>query len=299
MQHEDDEPEGTGIVSAVSLAEPAACTDCTLVPGSLQRVRQMAALRGQGWSLDEIAVRFEVSRERVRQILHAHGGPEQPAVLAARRRRTERLAEERIDELLALWRAGEEPGVIAGRFSLQGNACRSAIERFATDVDRVARRTALAGARAETTYSETDIIAALASTAARLGRAPSPKAYAAIARDEGLPSVPTILNRMGGWSNALRTAGLRTGAPSDGRRRWTDDACWAALRRAADELGEIPTVLAYERLAAGRCDLPSAATVRNRLGRWSSLAARLAAQRELALLAQTRARVAAGALPGA
>jgi transposase len=287
-------------VSTLSLADPAACADCTLVPGSLQRVRQMAALREQGWSLDEIAARFEVSRERVRQILRAYGGPDRPAVLEARRRRAERLAEARIDELLALWRAGEEPGVIAGRLGLQGTACRSTIERFATDVDRVARRAALAGTGAAPTYSDEDIVVALTSAAARLGRAPSPKAYAAVARDAGLPSVPTILNRMGGWSVALAKAGLRTGVASNRRRpQWTEDACWAALRSAADELGEIPTVLAYERLAAGRSDLPSAATIRNRLGRWSSLAARLAAQRELTLQAQTRARVAAGALPGA
>ncbi|MEA2154156.1 MAG: hypothetical protein QOE11_296 [Solirubrobacteraceae bacterium] len=41
-------------------------------------------------------------------------------------------------------------------------------------------------------------------------------------------------------------------------------------------------MLAYERFAAGRSDLPSSATIRNRLGRWSSLVTRLAAQRELA-----------------
>lgn len=287
-------------MSTSSLADPAACADCTLVPGSLQRVRQMAALREQGWNLDEIAARFEVSRERVRQILRANGGPDRLEVLDARRRRTERRAEARIDELLALWRAGEEPGAIAGRLGLQRTACRGVIERSATEVDRVARRAALAGTRAAPTYSDADIVVALTSTAARLGRVPSPKAYAAVARDGDLPSVPTILNRMGGWSSALAKAGLRTDVASNCRRpRWTEDACWAALRRAADELGEIPTVLAYDRLAAGRSDLPSAATIRNRLGRWSSLAARLAAQRELTLQAQTRARVAAGALPGA
>jgi hypothetical protein len=45
-------------------------------------------------------------------------------------------------------------------------------------------------------------------------------------------------------------------------------------------------VLAYERFAAGRDDVPSSATIRNRLGRWSSLVTRLAAQRELALHSQ-------------
>jgi hypothetical protein len=41
-------------------------------------------------------------------------------------------------------------------------------------------------------------------------------------------------------------------------------------------------VLSYERHAAGRRDLPSSATLRNRLGRWSAITAQLAAERELA-----------------
>lgn len=112
------------------------------------------------------------------------------------------------------------------------------------------------------------------------------------------PSLPTVLNRMGGWSNAVTAAGLLPAArraPAR-QRRWTEDACWDALRRVVDELAEIPSVLAYERVAAGRSDLPSAATIRNRLGRWSSLAARLAAQRELADQTQVRSRSSAGAL---
>jgi hypothetical protein len=284
-------------VSTLSLTDPAASAGYTPVPGSLQRRREMAALRVQGWSLAEIAARYEISRERVRQILDAHGRLDRLDVVEARRRRTLRLAEARVDELLALWRSGCDPRAIAHGLGLQGAACRGTIERFATDVDRAARRAALAGARAAPTYSDEDLVVALRSTAARLGRAPSAKDYAAIAREWGLPSVPTILNRMGGWSSALSTAGLRSGAGRS-RRRWTDDACWDALRRAADELGEVPSVLAYERYATGRGDLPSSATIRNRLGRWSPLAARLAVQRELALQTQTRARMAAGALAG-
>lgn len=274
-----------------TLSDPAACDGCTLVPGSLQRVLQMAALREQGWSLDEIALRYEVSRERVRQILRAHGGPEPQDIAVARRRRAERLAEERIDELLAFWRAGEGPASVATKLGLQTVACRATIERFATDVDRAARTVTLAGARAAPTYSDSDITLALTSAAAQLGRVPSAKEYAAVARSSRLPSLATVLNRMGGWSSALTTAGLRTVAPARPRsRRWTEEACWDAVRRAVDELGKIPSVLAYERFAAGRSDMPSSATVRNRLGRWSTLAARLAAQRQLAQQAQTRVR---------
>ncbi len=274
---------------APTLTDPDACAACTLVPGSLQRVREMAALREQGWSLDEIALRYEVSRERVRQILRAHGGPDPREIADARRRRAEQLAEARVDELLAMWRAGEGANSLAGRLGLQAVACRSTIERFATDVDRAARRASMAGARGARTYSDRDIILALTSVSARLAHVPSAKEYAAVARDLSYPSLATVLNRMGGWSNAVAAAGLRPTplAPARARsRRWTEDACWDALARAVAELGEIPSVLAYERFAAGRADLPSSATIRNRLGRWSSLVTRLAAQRELALHSQ-------------
>jgi len=61
------------------------------------------------------------------------------------------------------------------------------------------------------------------------------------------------------------------------------------LGRAAalvSELGEIPTVLSYERHAAAREDLPSSATLRNRLGRWSAITTRLATEQALAVHAQ-------------
>ncbi len=275
-----------------ALLDPAGCEECCLVPGSLQRVRRMQALREQGWSLDEIALRFGVSRERVRQIMRAHGGPAPEDIAEARRRRAEAEAEARIDELLTRWRAGEQPRVAATALGLQAAACRSTIERFATDADRAARKASMAGARWVQTYSDRDIILALVSVSTRVGRVPSAKEYGLHARELNYPSLPTVLNRMGGWTNALRAAGMDpVTAPTRARkRRWTDEACWAALRKVVRELGEIPTVLAYERHAAGRAELPSSATLRNRLGRWSSITTQLAAQRQVVREASARER---------
>ena len=278
-------PPRTSKMVLPTLVDPSACDACTLAPGSLQRVRQMAALREQGWSLDEIALRFGVSRERVRQILHAHGGPDAGSIAEARRRRAEQQAEEHIDELLGLWRRGAQTGSAASALGLQTAACRSTIARFATEVDRAARRASLAGARpVPKTYSDRDIIVALRSVAARLGRVPIAKEYGALARELEYPSLPTVLNRMGGWTSALRAAGLTpVSTPARTRsRRWTADACWAALRGAVAELGEIPTVVGYARYAVNRNDLPSSATLRNRLGRWSAITTQLAVERELA-----------------
>ncbi len=280
----------------LSLAVEAEDMGAVAAPGTPQRIVQMRALREHGWNLDEIALRFGVSRERVRQILRAHGAPDPELVAEARRRRTALLAESRVDELLALWRAGAEAGSAATTLGLQAAACKSTIARFATDVDKAARRASMSGARGARTYSDRDILVALRAVAAGLGRVPSAKEYALMARGLELPSLPTVLNRMGGWTRAVRAAGLTPIAPTGSARprRWTEGACWAALRRVFDELGEFPTVLSYERHAAGRHDLPSSATVRNRLGRWSAITARLAAERELARHAQPAGAFAVG-----
>ncbi|MDX6704605.1 MAG: Homing endonuclease associated repeat [Solirubrobacteraceae bacterium] len=187
---------------------------------------------------------------------------------------------------------------MARKLGLQAGACRCTIERFATDVDHAARRVNMAGTRTARTYSHRDIMLALTSASARLGCAPSAKEYAAVAREMELPSLKTVVNRIGSWSEAVMAAGLDRAAepPRPRACRWTEQACWEALRHAVEELGEIPLVLAYERFTVARSDLPSSATIRNRLGRWSSLAARLAAQRELAQQVQVRARTAGDAL---
>jgi transposase len=79
----------------------------------------MALLREEGRSLDEIAVRFAVSRERVRQILRANGGPDSRDVADARRRRAEQQAQAHIEELLELWRTGADPRSVASALDLR------------------------------------------------------------------------------------------------------------------------------------------------------------------------------------
>jgi Homing endonuclease associated repeat len=243
------------------------------------RVLEMAALRGRGFGLRQIAERFLISRERVRQLLVAHGGPDRHDAAEARRRR----AEQQVEELLARWRQGASPKEIALARGLDAAACRSVIDRSVTDADRYLRQAAMAAGRRRQTYSDAEIVEAVQAAASVLGHVPAAREYGALASELDLPSLATVTNRMSGWSNAVVAAGLRPTAAS-GRalpRRWTAEACWEALERAVAELGDIPTVVAYEKLAAGREDLPSAATVRNRLGRWSLLVAQLAADAAL------------------
>jgi hypothetical protein len=206
------------------------------------------------------------------------GGP----VAQTRRHSAEEDVLARVDELLVLWRLGRSTGAAASTLGLPVAPTQRVIARHASDADRAARRANLAAAHTRaTTYSDHDIVRALRRVATDLGRAPHAKEYGAHARRLGCPSLPTVLNRMGSWTAALRAAGLAAPAPPHARsRRWTADACWTALRRATFELDAIPTVAGYDEHARDRDDLPSPATIRNRLGRWSVLTAQLVAERD-------------------
>jgi hypothetical protein len=113
-----------------------------------------------------------------------------------------------------------------------------------------------------------------------LGHPPSGPEYERVARELQLACRATVYMRFDGWNRALQAAGLREPVvdrrPRD--REWNAAACWRALRSVSHRLGDPPRYRRYLALAAGRDDLPSASTVRQRLGPWRSIAAALAAR---------------------
>ena len=285
---------------------PAARTAASC-PGSLQRVRQMQALREQGWSLDEIALRFGVSRERVRQILRAHGGPDPEDIAEARRRRAEAQAEARIDELLALWRAGDAAAQRRQRARPAGRRLPQH-DRALRDRRRPAPRAGPAWpARAARRRTPTATSSSrCASVAARARPRPERQGVRAARARAELPSLPTVLNRMGGWTRAAarRRHGRRSAPPTPrahaplDRRGVLGGAARASSTSSARSRRCSPT----SATPPGRPELPSSATLRNRLGRWSSittqLAARARARRQRRRAGAPRAR-SAGARPRA
>jgi len=113
-----------------------------------------------------------------------------------------------------------------------------------------------------------------------VGHTPGGFEYERLHKPLGLASLATVYIRFGNWSGALEAAGFEPVARKRSyRRRWDEQACWAALDRVADELGDRPRYSRYEQLAAGRDDLPSGALLRQRLGTWSQIAAALSERR--------------------
>ena len=237
------------------------------------RTRTMVELRLQGRTLEEIGARFDVTRERVRQILGAEGIGAERAV-AVRRARVEAARSLEHARILARFRQGEEMTDIAAMTGQPLPRVRAAIRAGATAADHRARAEALHGPRLM--YSDEDLVEAVRHVATEIGDVPTGTAYQQHARRLGLPSLPTVVNRLGGWSGALRAAGMAPHTtPRRYTRRWSTDACWRALRNLTAALGGPPRSQQYELLAAGDDDLPSLQTVRNRLGPWSVVVSRL------------------------
>ena len=239
---------------------------------------QMVALRLEGRSVSEIATRFGVSRQRVSQILRAEGATAGAARIAAAKRRDEAEAA-LLPQTSELFREGWDLDEIASRVGLSPGRLAALMRDAATPGDRAARRAARSTSRrsAALTFSDADLLAGIRRIAERDRRVPSSNRYQAVAPELGLASLPTVANRFGGWAAAVRLAGL---VPQESPRReytrtWTADRCWRALRHLTDELGAPPTAAQYDLLASNNDDLPSQATVRNRLGRWSEIVARL------------------------
>jgi DNA-binding CsgD family transcriptional regulator/ribosome-associated toxin RatA of RatAB toxin-antitoxin module len=245
-----------------------------------RRAREIVEMRLDGHTLRDIGARFGVTPERIRQIL-SHAEVTQAQVNAVLSERQAAVMETNRARITALFREGAEIADIAAMIGTRAQAVREFIGEEATAADRAARRAERIAAKSpvEPQYSHGDLIAAIVRVSEELGRVPSSGAYQREARRIGLPSLPTVANRFGSWSAAVRAAGM---TPVAGRgeyiRRWSADACWRALRRLSAELGSPPTAQQYELLAASNDDLPSLATVRNRLGRWSTIVARLHAE---------------------
>jgi DNA-binding CsgD family transcriptional regulator len=122
--------------------------------GPLEREQEIYRLRTiDGWSLEEIAKRFDITRERVRQILRDYlGVSDTPSAAKARtatRRRTEGVrrrnemharANTKARQIIAVWKRGDDPRDIADRLGLTALSVNEVIRDRASTADRAARR---------------------------------------------------------------------------------------------------------------------------------------------------------------
>jgi DNA-binding CsgD family transcriptional regulator len=248
-----------------------------------ERALEIVTLRLAGHTLQEIGDQFRITRERVRQILEREG-VDASVVRQSRDRAEFAAAREAAADVLRLWAEGGSIASIASALGLASPAVQEVVGERVSEIHRALRRRAInarVGAHAKR-YPDEELLAAIRTVARQCGRTPSSDDYAALAGELGLPSAALITNRLG-WRNAVRAAGLPPlpTRRNTYRRRWTEAVCLNAVLGVAHELGRVPSLAEYARRSAGRADLPSGATVRNRVGGWSDTRLKVARILEL------------------
>ena len=231
------------------------------------RAETMARLYRDGYTLKEIGQQFGISRQRVQQLLDAHGVKRRPPRAVLHRERAERQGA----EIVARFRATADVGRVASELGLPRRAVLEVLR------ERLHRPELYRPKPSIKQFTDEEIVACLRAAAQAFDGTLTGADYAAIAAGRRLPdgrrwpSRPTVDYRFGGWLSATAAAGVRPGRRRAGgpSRRFTPERCRAAVREAAKALGHPPSSVEYEHFARTRCGaLPGVRTVQKNLGPW-------------------------------
>lgn len=237
----------------------------TTTPEHAERDAAIVARRSAGETLQEIADRYGLSRERVRQITDGTADPAAKARATQRKReatakaRTERLAQQVAAAEQAV--RAEAPDAYRLVRAIPRSDRSETLQRYLEH-----RHSADASTRA-TRFSDEQMMDALRRAAAHAEGEPLTAQAYNRHRDSADPSVPSYNQRYGGWRNAVRRAGLTAGQAirAEYVQRFSDpqilDAVAAFLATSDGHTGH----LAYDQWSRGHNDRPSGVLVRTRM----------------------------------
>lgn len=241
---------------------------------AVTREQLMIAMRKQGATLSVIGREFGVSRERVRQIIQASGGPS-PAEMrtAALARAATQEGELRVQVETSLRRILESSGALSGEEAANSLGIDEAqvLKFWPADMAHLRIRPASGTARTWTDEQILDCVRAAAVYEFPL----TAKAYAELVRVGEVrgPSLPRVNQRFGSWAAACELAGVEPGQTLRAvyESRWTDAELLAFIR---DYLVDADWPNSAKKFDEWRRevspDAPSFQTIRNRLGTWSN-----------------------------
>jgi len=243
-----------------------------------QRTAEMQTLRAQGQTLEQIGNKFGLTPERVRQLLSPFPNLKEVASQAASERRA-KIREEKLAQILS---QSEEIDV----FFTQVYQIKPVVDHFPEldapllikylkDKFKLAPRTQ----RKLSKWTDEQILVSLRLAAEEIPSM-SVKHYVLWRQSNTIngiesPSSATVVNRFGGWNNAVLAAGLQTRPSRNNyQRKWTDEDLEGVLNRFVTDQratgGSLRVTRFREWLAAQPAgSVPSEALVRTRVGDWS------------------------------
>ncbi len=235
-----------------------------------QRTMDAYAIYMDGATLEEVGEALGVTRERVRQLFREEELPVRTHSAAADNRRERQFSENKVEIRAAFEQLGDVDAVIE-QLSLPEWLVKEVLR------DQLPRRRKRKATPKQ--YSDEELMGFLQGASAAIGGVLSTKAYTKYARTQVTtdgrpwPTHQTHMLRFGSWRNAVQAAGLAANpsSPIAGQTLFEAGHCIDALRAAARSLGKVPTASEYDQFAQrSRGALPSAATVRHKLGLWNA-----------------------------
>ena len=239
-----------------------------------EKVREMIQLRREEWTLQQIAERFSLSRERVRQLLKDWGGPSANEVAELRKART---TQEQIERLAPVETAIRKQIAVSGAMSVEEVAAHTGFEvekvlRAWPEDLRIYQLRPSPPSESNRRWSDKDVMDALHVAAIYsfpLGAADYDE-LVGIGEVSG-PTSSRIIQRYGAWVAACEAAGIeprrtvRNGYDS----KWTDDDLLAFARAYFQDPGFTGSSHRYDEWRKQHSpDAPSFGTLRNRIGSW-------------------------------
>jgi hypothetical protein len=236
-----------------------------------QRQELIVARRLEGATLQQVGDEFRISRERVRQIC-VKAGLNRETVKAANKARE--LAASDLLEVSAREDLLSHPGTTLQESAKRQGVPVSTLRTVITpEMSKLFVRRNRSGS-AGTDWTRARIIEVLveAETLAFPLTASSYDELVSMRIVDG-PSGARIHQVFGGWHAACDAAGVECGRPRPGgySSKWTDADLVAAAARYLEDGSSTGTFADFDRWLRGETDLPSAQTVRNRLGPWSEV----------------------------
>jgi hypothetical protein len=240
---------------------------------SEDRSFRMVELRRSGLTYEEIGEVFDLTRERVRQILMKDSRA--PTVKELRRQRKQDAIEledenrRRVRHDLLL-NPGSSRAEISKRLGLDVVSVRKAVPQELRKLI-VERKNVV-----QAFWTDEEAFQSLQDAQTYLFPLTT-NGYCMLLRlgEVRGPSVPRLMQRFGSWRSACEQAGVEAGLPrrSGYESRWTDQDLLLFVCRYLEADDSTGAIADYERWTHAEADAPSAQTVRNRLGDWSEVKA--------------------------
>lgn len=239
-------------------------------PHGAAREVEMAKRYALGDTLDEIGIDFNLTRERVRQLINISGW-RVPEIRQARRlvaAEEQQRKEDRDRQLVRQW-----------SYANPGSPVQEAVEAFDLSESEVNRALGnrrnlhreAGGRKSQPQWSDTAVLDLLRKFHAETGSTVSAEFESwSVAR--GGPSRQTPMLRFGTWSAALTAAGIIGSYSVPRERRFSDNDLWAAVVEFFSFERENYSYQYFADWLSGREGMPSAAHIRHRLTvSWKSM----------------------------